>query len=71
VQTDSIDSEKWCSCIDGALTTKNYIDSIKKAGFRNPEILEEKLYLQEADQADGSSSRRRRISSIVVKAVKD
>jgi arsenite methyltransferase len=70
VQTDSIDSEKWCSCIDGALTKKNYIDSIKKAGFRNPEILEEKLYLQEADQADGSS-RRRRISSIVVKAVKD
>jgi arsenite methyltransferase len=75
VQTDSIDSEKWCSCIDGALTKKNYIDSIKKAGFRNPEILEEKLYLQEADQADGSSRRRirriRRISSIVVKAVKD
>src|ERR671911_501166 len=70
VQTDSIDSEKWCSCIDGALTKKNYIGSIKKAGFRNPEILEEKLYLQEADQADGSS-RRRRISSIVVRAVKD
>ena len=69
VQTDSIDSEKWCSCIDGALTKENYIDSIKKAGFRNPEILEEKLYLQEADQADGR--RRRRISSIVVKAVKD
>ena len=68
VQTDSIDSEKWCSCIDGALTKENYIDSIKKAGFRNPEILEEKLYLQDADQADG---RRRRISSIVVKAVKN
>jgi arsenite methyltransferase len=67
VQTDSIDSEKWCSCIDGALTKKNYIDSIKKAGFRNPEILDEKLYLQEADQADS----RRRISSIVVKAIKD
>ncbi len=50
VQTDSIDSEKWCSCIDGALTKENYIDSIKKAGFRNPEILEEKLYLQEAGQ---------------------
>jgi arsenite methyltransferase len=71
VQTDSIDSEKWCSCIDGALTKENYIDSIKKAGFRNPEILEEKLYLQEADQADGRRRRRRRISSIVVKAVKD
>src|SRR5215213_6280701 len=68
VQSDSIDSEKWCNCIDGALTKKNYIDSIKKAGFRNPEILDEKLYLQEADQAD---SRRRRISSIVVKAIKD
>jgi hypothetical protein len=51
------------------LTKENYIDSIKKAGFRNPEILEEKLYLQDADQADGR--RRRRISSIVVKAVKD
>jgi hypothetical protein len=38
----------------------------KKAGFLNPEILEEKLYLQKADQAD---SRRRRISSVVVKAV--
>jgi hypothetical protein len=63
-------------CIDGALTKKNYIDSIKKAGFHNPEILEEKLYLQEADQDDDgsssrSSSRRRRISSIVLKAVKD
>ena len=69
VQTDSIDSEKWCSCIDGALTKENYIDSIKKAGLRNAEILEEKLYLQEADQADGR--RRRRINSIVVKAVKD
>ena len=67
VQSDSIDSEKWCNCIDGALTKKNYIDSIKKAGFRNPEILDEKLYLQEADQADS----RRRISSIVVKAIKD
>jgi hypothetical protein len=51
------------------LTKENYIDSIKKAGFRNPEILEEKLYLQEVDQAD--SRRRRRISSVVVKAVKD
>jgi hypothetical protein len=39
----------------------------KKAGFLNPEILEEKLYLQKADQADSSS--RRRISSVVVKAV--
>ena len=66
-QSDSIDSEKWCSCIDGALTKENYIKSIKKAGFQNPEILDEKLYIQEeADQADD----RRRISSIVVRAIK-
>jgi arsenite methyltransferase len=29
----SIDPEKWCSCIDGALTKDNYIASIKKGGF--------------------------------------
>jgi hypothetical protein len=41
VQEDSIDSEKWCNCIDGALTKENYLESIRKAGFQNPEILEE------------------------------
>jgi arsenite methyltransferase len=66
VQSDSIDFEKWCSCVDGALTKENYIESIKKAGFQNPEILKEKLYIQEADPADD----RRKISSIIVKAVK-
>ena len=25
----SIDPDKWCSCIDGALTKENYIESIK------------------------------------------
>ena len=25
VEKDSIDSEKWCSCIDGALTKENYL----------------------------------------------
>jgi arsenite methyltransferase len=67
VSRDSVDSDKWCSCIDGALTKVNYLDSIRKAGFQNPEILEEKLYIKEEDKVDGS----RRISSIVVKAVKD
>jgi arsenite methyltransferase len=68
VHGDSVDSEKWCSCIDGALTKENYIESIRKAGFQNPEILEEKLYTQEYDnKVDG----KRRISSIVVKAVKE
>ena len=31
--TSSIDPDKWCSCIDGALTKDNYIASIKKGGF--------------------------------------
>src|SRR5919112_920985 len=67
VHRDSVDSDKWCSCIDGALTKENYIDSIRKAGFKNPEILEEKLYTQEeSDKVEN----KRKISSIVVKAVK-
>jgi ubiquinone/menaquinone biosynthesis C-methylase UbiE len=69
VHGDSVDSEKWCNCIDGALTKENYLESIRKAGFQNPEILEEKLYTQEESEnkVDGD---KRRISSIVVKAVK-
>jgi arsenite methyltransferase len=69
VHGDSVDSEKWCNCIDGALTKENYLESIRKAGFQNPEILEEKLYTQEdsEDKANGN----RRISSIIVKAVKN
>jgi arsenite methyltransferase len=58
-------SDKWCSCIDGALTKNNYLDSIKKAGFQNVEILEEKLDM-EGDKVDG-----RKITSLVIKAVKD
>ena len=66
VSRDSIDSDKWCSCIDGALTKENYLESIKKAGVQNPEILGEKLYtLEESNNQD-----KRRITSIVVKAVK-
>src|ERR671912_2434346 len=70
VHGDSVDSEKWCSCIDGALTKENYLESIRKAGFQNPEILEEKLYTQEEsdNKVDGD---KRRISSIMVKAVKE
>jgi arsenite methyltransferase len=71
VHGDSVDSEKWCSCIDGTLTKENYIESIRKAGFQNPEILEEKLYIQEEEQKDNKVDNKRRISSIVVKAVKD
>ena len=63
--TSSIDPDKWCSCIDGALTKENYIASIKKGGFENVEVRDEKIYT-EGDQVD-----KRRISSLVVKAVKD
>src|ERR687897_840609 len=69
VHGDSVDSEKWCSCIDGTLTKENYLESIRKAGFQNPEILEEKLYTQE--QGEGNIDSKRKISSIVVKAVKN
>ena len=69
VSGESVDSEKWCSCIDGALTRENYLESIRKAGFKNPEILEEKLYTQEG--SDNKIEGNRRISSIVVKAVKN
>ena len=69
VHGDSVDSEKWCSCIDGALTKENYLESIRKAGFQNPEILEEKLYAQE--KSDNKVDGKRRISSIVVKAIKN
>jgi ubiquinone/menaquinone biosynthesis C-methylase UbiE len=59
-----VDPDKWCSCIDGALTKENYIASIKKAGFDAINVLDEKIYT-EGDHVDN-----RKISSLVVKAVK-
>jgi arsenite methyltransferase len=61
----SVNPEKWCSCIDGALTKENYLQSISYAGFKNVNVLEERSYI-EPDAADG-----RKISSLVIKAVKD
>ena len=69
VHGDSVDSEKWCNCIDGALTKENYLESIRKAGFQNPKLLEEKLYNQE--RSENQVNGKRRITSIVVKAVKN
>ena len=60
----SIDPDKWCSCIDGALTKENYITSIKKGGFKKIEVLDERLY------AEGDHVDNRRITSLVIKAVK-
>jgi arsenite methyltransferase len=70
VDRDAVDPEKWCSCIDGALTKENYLDSIRKAGFKNVQVIDEKAYID--DQLDnGDKDTRRRISSLLVKAVKD
>jgi len=65
VDPESVNSEKWCSCIDGALTKENYINSIRKAGFSNVEVLEERLYMDGGDNIEG-----RRITSLVIKAIK-
>jgi len=56
-------SEDWCSCIDGALTSANYIGSIKKAGFRSIMVLQEIPYLE-----DKVGSRK--ITSVIIKAIK-
>ncbi len=61
VDLAAVNSEDWCSCIDGALTKENYIESIRKAGFYNIETFQEKPYIER----DG-----RKITSIVIKAVK-
>src|SRR5574340_413345 len=41
---NQVDAEQWCSCIDGALTQEHYIDSIKKAGFHDIVILDQRVY---------------------------
>jgi arsenite methyltransferase len=63
---ESIDLDRWSSCIDGALTKNDYIESIREAGFRNVSVLEERPYLEEDEVKTGG----RKIISMVVKAVK-
>jgi len=63
VHGESINADDWCSCIDGALTKENYINSIKEAGFQNVRVLNEQLYMNE-DKTDG-----RNITSIIVGAM--
>jgi arsenite methyltransferase len=64
------DAEKWCSCIDGALTKEHYLDSIRQAGFQNVEVLSEQLYTEEDDGNQLDGKRKKKISSIVIKAIK-
>jgi arsenite methyltransferase len=61
--SDSVNAEKWCGCIDGALTRENYIQSIKDAGFRKVEILHEKPNLDEHIPT-GSE-----ITSLIIRAI--
>jgi arsenite methyltransferase len=69
VVPSSVSAEKWCSCIDGALTKEHYLNSIKKAGFQNVEVLSEQLYMDDdSNQVDGK--REKKITSVVIKAVK-
>lgn len=58
-----INADKWCSCIDGALTKENYINSIKEAGFQDVKVLNEQVYMNES-QTDG-----RKITSVVIGAI--
>jgi arsenite methyltransferase len=44
VHKESVNAENWCSCIDGALTKENYVNSIKEAGFQDVKVLTEQLY---------------------------
>ncbi|MDN5847732.1 MAG: hypothetical protein L0H53_15820, partial [Candidatus Nitrosocosmicus sp.] len=71
IDADSVNTENWCSCIDGALTKENYIDSIKKAGFTNIEILDEKLYMELDKDKNQENQEKRQITSISIKAVKE
>ena len=61
---DQVNSEKWCECIDGALTKNNYISCIREAGFQKVDVLEERDYM------DGEKINGRKITSLVIKAVK-
>jgi arsenite methyltransferase len=47
------------------LTSQNYIASIRKGGFDKIEVLDEKVYT-EGDETDN-----RKITSLVIKAVKE
>ncbi len=65
IDKNSVNVESWCSCIDGALTKENYISSVKKSGFTNVEVLDEKPY------TELSQDQERQITSISIKAIKE
>ncbi len=64
VNANSINAENWCSCIDGALTKENYINSIRKVGFTDVKVLDEKPYFEM------ESEDKKKITSLSIKAAK-
>jgi arsenite methyltransferase len=71
VEKAVINEANWCGCIDGALTKDNYLDSIKKAGFTNVEVLEERAGNVVEDYNENMEKKARNITSITVKAFKN
>jgi arsenite methyltransferase len=71
VEKALINEANWCGCIDGALTKDNYLDRIKKAGFTNIEILEERPGNIVEDYNEDIEKKTRNITSITVKASKN
>ncbi len=71
INFNSIDTESWCRCIDGALTKDNYIKSMKEAGFKNIETLNEKSYLELESQEQNPEDSKRTITSLTIMATKD
>lgn len=63
-QAETTDPEMWSSCIDGALAKSDYLASIKKAGFKDAEVREERQFM------GGETVNGRKITSIIVRAVK-
>ena len=71
VEKAVINEANWCGCIDGALTKDNYLESIKKAGFTNVEVLEERPGNVVEDYNENMEKKARNITSITVKAFKN
>lgn len=71
VNFNSIDVERWCRCIDGALTKDNYMKSMREAGFKNIKILDEKSYLEVESQEQNQEDNKSTITSLTIMAIKD
>jgi arsenite methyltransferase len=71
IEKTSVNEDNWCGCVDGALTKENYLDSVRKAGFTNVEILEERQGNVVEDFNVYGEKNTRNITSLTIKAFKD